>query len=159
MHLVNDDDPMVDKSDRHYRVKPLVHSLQTEFLRNYNPTQEIVVDELMIKCKGRAKGRVVMPKKPVKRGFKMWSLSCSCCGYLCNFQLYAGKCTAKPEKGLAKRVVLDLVEPFEGINHVLYLDNYFTSVDLTVALRKKHIYTVGTVKSDSVGLAACLPQR
>ena len=156
LHLVNDDDAMVDKSDRHYRVKPLVHSLQTEFLRNYSPTQEIVVDELMIKCKGRAKGRVVMPKKPVKRGFKMWSLSCSCCGYLCNFQLYAGKCTAKPEKGLAKRVVLDLVEPFEGINHVLYLDNYFTSVDLTVALRKKHIYTVGTVKSDSVGLPACL---
>ena len=156
LHLVNDDDPMVDKSDRHYRVKPLVHRLQTEFLRNYNPTQEIVVDELMIKCKGRAKGRVVMPKKPVKRGFKLWSLSCSCCGYLCNFQLYAGKCTAKPEKGLAKRVVLDLVEPFEDINHVLYLDNFFTSVALTVALREKHIFTVGTARSDRTGLPACL---
>ena len=79
----------------------------------------------MIKSKGRAKGKVYMPKKPVKRGFKVWSLSCSCCGYLCNFQLYAGKCTKRSEKGLAKRVVLDLVEPYVGLEHVVYLDNYF----------------------------------
>lgn len=154
LHLV-DDDTVVDK-DRHYKVKPLLDSLQTAFLRNYYPTQEIVVDELMIKCRGRAKGRVVMPKKPVKRGFKLWSLSCSCCGYLCNFQLYAGKVTAKREKGLAKKVVLGLVEPFEGANHVLYINNYYTSVDLVVQLRRKHIYTVGTTRKDSKGLPDCL---
>ena len=87
LHLVDED--TIGKKDRqpHYKVKPLVDKLQTTFLRNYCPSQEIVVDEFMIKCKGRAKGIVVMPKKPVKRGFKMWSLSCSCCGYLCNFNL------------------------------------------------------------------------
>ena len=154
LHLV-DDDAIVQK-DRHYKVKPLIDILQTTFLRNYCPSQEIVVDEFMIKCKGRAKGIVVMPKKPVKRGFKMWSLSCSCCGYLCNFHVYSGKLTTKRETGLAKKAVLGLTEPFEGINHVIYLDNYFTSLDLTVELRKKHIYTVGTARSDSKGLPACL---
>ena len=146
LHLV--DEANVAKNDRHYKVKPLVDILQKTFLQNYNPSQEIVVDELMIKCKGRAKGKVYMPNKPVKRGFKVWSLSCSCCGYLCNFQLYSGKVTASSEKGLAKRVVLDLVEAFTGINHVLYLDNYFTSVELAVNLRKQHIYLVGTAKSN-----------
>ena len=154
LHLV-DDDTVVEK-DRYYKVKPLVDILQTTFLRNYFPSQEIVVDELMIKCKGRAKGKVVMPKKPVKRGFKVWSLSCSCCGYLCNFEIYAGKCTDKREVGLAQKVVLSLVEPFEGINHVLYTDNYFSSVDLTRKLRRKQIYTVGTTRADSRGLPASL---
>ena len=154
LHLV-DDDTVVEK-DRHYKVKPLVDNLQTAFLRNYCPSQEIAVDELMIKCKGRAKGRVVMPKKPVKTGFKMWSLSCSCCGYLCNFELYSGKCAKKRDIGLAKKVVLGLSEPFEGINHVLYMDNYFTTVDLAVKLRQKGIYTVGTAKSNCQGLPASL---
>ena len=154
LHLV-DDDTVVEKN-RHYKVKPLVDILQTTFLRNYYPSQEIVVDELMIKCKGRAKGKVVMPKKPVKRGFKVWSLSCSCCAYLCNFEIYAGKVSAKREEGLAKKVVLRLTEPFQGINHVLYIDNYFTSVDLAVQLRQKQIYTVGTVRYDSKGLPSSL---
>ena len=156
LHLVDDDTIAQKDRHTHYKVQPLVDHLQTAFLRNYCPNQEIVVDEFMIKCKGRARGIVVMPKKPVKRGFKMWSLSCSCCGYLCNFNIYAGKLTKKRDMGLAKKAVLALTEPFEGINHVIYLDNYFTSLDLIVELRQKHIYSVGTTRCDSKGLPACL---
>ena len=49
-----------------------------------------------------------MPKKPIKCGFMFWCCSCSCCGYLCNFQLYEGRkmdlVTGKKvsEKGLVK---------------------------------------------------------
>ena len=156
LHLVDDDAIATKDRHTHYKVDPLVHSLQTTFLRSYCPSQEIVVDEFMIKCKGRAKGIVVMPKKPVKRGFKMWSLSCSCCGYLCNFNIYTGKLTEKRDVGLAKKAVLGLTEHFEGINHVMYLDNYFTSLDLVVELRQKQIYSVGTTRSDSKGLPASL---
>ena len=66
-----------------------------------------------------------MPNKPIRIGFKMWSCSCSCCGYLCTFQVYQGcqkdVVTGKktPEKGLARRVVMDLVAPFAGLNHVI----------------------------------------
>ena len=52
--------------------------------------------------------------------------------------------------------MLDLVETFTGINHVLYLDNFFTSVDLAVKLCEKHIYLVGTAKSNCQGLPDCL---
>ena len=49
----------------------------------FSEDQELSLDESMIK--GRAKGKVYMPKKPIKLGFKMYSLSCACCGYLCDF--------------------------------------------------------------------------
>ena len=51
-----------------------------------------------------------MPRKPVKLGFKIWCCSCSCCGYLCTFQVYHGASRdlvtgwKVPERGLAKRV-------------------------------------------------------
>ena len=32
-----------------------------------------------------------------------------------------------PEKELVSRVVKYLVGPFEGFNHVVYMDNFFTS--------------------------------
>ena len=153
LHLVDETSLSSEakQQDRHYKVRPLLRILQRAFMLSYSPSQEFVVDELMIKSKGRAKGRVYMPKKPIKRGFKLWGLSCSCCGYLCNFQLYAGKCTKEAEKGLAKRVVLDLVEPYGGVHHVVYLDNFFTSLDLALRLIDMRIGIVGTAKSNCQG--------
>ena len=60
----------------------------------------------------------------MKQGFKVWCCSCSCCGYLCTFQIYHGAPTnpvtgeKSQENGLAKRVVGDLVAPFTGVNHL-----------------------------------------
>ena len=110
----------------------------------YHPSQELSVDEAMVKCKGRAKGKVYMPKEPVKRGFKIWCCSCSCCGYLCTFQVYPGRCTdpitgrAEVDKGQAARVVKTLMELYEGENHVLYCDNFYTSGPLAEDLAAKN---------------------
>ena len=97
-----------------------------------------------------------MPKKPIRVGFKVWSLSCSCCGYLCSFQVYSGKPTDSSgmkvtEKGLKKRVVTDLVEPFKGANHVVYMDNYYTSGPLIETLEKDKLYVVGTIQQNASG--------
>ena len=86
-----------------------------------------------------------MPKKPIRVGFKVWSLSCSCCGYLCAFQVCSGKPTDSSgrkvtEKGLKKRLVTDLVKPFKGANHVVHIDNYYTSgplIDTLKGVREK----------------------
>ena len=58
---------------------------------------------------------------------------CSCCGYLCTFQVSEGKsidpATRKStsEKGVVTQIVKDLVGPFSGFNHIVYMENYFTS--------------------------------
>ena len=87
------------------KVKPVLDSLGRTFLQCYNPSQQLAVDEGMVKYEGHVKGKVHMPKKPIKTGFKIWSCLCSCCGYLCTFQLYEGKPDGKSEKGLVMRVV------------------------------------------------------
>ena len=84
----DDNKSITDSSDIASKVKTVVEVLGRTFLANYHPSQELSVDEMMVKYKGRKGGKIHMPNKPVKLGFKVWSCSCSCCGYLCMFQLY-----------------------------------------------------------------------
>ena len=145
-----------------WKIKPILDTLSDTFLKNYSPGQELSVDEAMVKYKGHARGTVVMPKKPVKKGFKIWCCSCACCGYLCTFQVYHGRPTdvstgrRVAEKGLAKRVVKDLVGPFEGVNHVVYCDNFYSSGPLVDMLAKDHIFFAGTIKKCAKGFPECL---
>ena len=47
---------------------------------------------------------------------------------------------------MVKRVVMDLVSHFSGLNHVLYLDNYFTSGPLVKELYEEQIYVVSSIQ-------------
>ena len=87
-------------------------------------------------------------------GFEVFCCSCSCCGYLCTFEVYNGK-PRDPgpvtEKGLVKRVVKDLLSPYIDLNHVVYLDNYFTSGPLIKELAEDGIYVAGTIQQRAKG--------
>ena len=141
------------------KIKPVIDTLSDTFIKY---SQELSVDEAMVKYKGRVGGKVVMPKKPIKKGFKIWCCSCSCCGYLCTFQVYHGRPTdlstgrKTAEKGLAKRVVKDLVGPFVGLNHVVYCDNFYSSGPLVDMLAKDDIFLAGTIKKCAKGFPECL---
>ena len=129
LHLV-DNSSVPANSGLSWKIQPVLETLSDTFVKCYSPGQELSVDEAMVKYKGHVGGTVVMP---VKKGFKIWCCSCACCGYLCTFQVYHGRPTdlstgrKVPEKGLAKRVVKDLVGPFVGLNHVIYCDNFYSS--------------------------------
>ena len=60
------------------------------------------------------------------------------------------------EKGLTMRVVSDLTAPFEGLNHVVYCDNYFTSGPLVEMLAKKKIFLAGSIQKRAAGFPLSL---
>ena len=85
LHVV--DNESIDASGGVSRkLKPVLDTL-----RSYSPGQELSIDEGMAKYTGHAKRKVVMPNKLIKKGFKIWCCSCSCCGHLCMFQVYHGR--------------------------------------------------------------------
>ena len=144
------------------KIKPILDVLGRTFCAAYNPGQELSVDEAMVKYKGHVKGKVRMPKKPIKNGFKIWCCACSCCGFLCTFRVYSGKPTDPltgkkvAQKGLVKDVVKDLLAPFENDNRVVYMDNFFSSGPLVSELAKVKIYVAGTIKKDALGFPDAL---
>ena len=161
IHVV-DNDVIDSRGCPSAKIKSILTTLSETFLKYYSPGQELSVDETMVKYKGRCKGKVRMPKKPIKLGYKIWCCSCSCCGYLCTFQVYNGR-PSDPEtgekvaeKGLVSKVVSHLVAPFSSMNHVLYCDNFFTSGPLVEMLSKDRIFVVDTIRKRALGFPAVL---
>lgn len=134
-------DPAFDKL---YKVRPFLEEIQGKFLKCFKPGETLAVDESMIKFKGRSCLKQYMPKKPIKRGYKVWVLADKS-GYCYKFQIYTGKTGDKTEKKLGETVVKTLCECLEYTNRKIFIDNYFTSIQLMEHLREKGIYACGTI--------------
>ena len=94
LHFV-DNTTLIPWSDPGYdklgKVRPVIRILSEQFLQNYNPHCENSIDEAMIKFKGRSSMKQYLPKKPVKRGFKVWVRADGVNSYVCEFEVYTGK--------------------------------------------------------------------
>ena len=77
-------------------------------------------------------------------------------GYCCNLQIYNGKEGSNVEKGLASRVVKDLMENYQGLGHHLHVDNFYTSLQLFKDLLEAGTLACGTVRSNRKGLPAAV---
>jgi len=85
-----------------------------------------------------------MPKKPIKRGFKIWCLV-NKYEYLWNFEVYTGKISDNVEKLLGARVVKQLSKPIQNKNHLLFFDSYITNYALMLYLKSKNVHACGTI--------------
>ncbi|CAG5054386.1 unnamed protein product [Parnassius apollo] len=77
--------------DKLYKIRPMIKILNTAFQSGGVCSSSQSIDECMIKFKGRSTLKQYMPKKPIKRGFKVWSRCDSLTGYLYQFEIYTGK--------------------------------------------------------------------
>jgi hypothetical protein len=134
--------------DRLGKVRPLLSYLHDRFSSVYTPGRRIAVDEAMIKFQGRSSLKQYMPKKPIKRGIKVWVLGESNTGYFSRFEVYCGKKDGATEHNLGARVVKDLTKDFQGKYHTVFFDNFFTSWALIQDLEDDGIYSVGTARKD-----------
>ena len=87
------------------------------------------VDEQMIGTKCRIGFRQYLPLKPTK-----W-----------------GRERNDEERGLANRVVKDLLDDYQGLGHHLYVDNFYTSPKLFKDLLETGTIACGTVRSNRRG--------
>jgi hypothetical protein len=121
----------------------MIITLSENFEKCLLPSQQLAVDESMIKFKGRSSLKQYMPKKPIKRGYKVWILADKS-GYCLKFDLYTGKADTQ-EKCLGSRVINHLTCHLRGKDHLLYFDNFFCNVPLMEDLKRKGIHAVATV--------------
>ena len=130
------------------KVSPVIDAVMEACMTAYNPSKNNSIDEAMIAFKGRASIKQYMPKKPVKRGIKVWMRSDSSNGYISQFDVYTGKSGNDTEGGLGENVVKRLTRAITGKYHCVYMDNFFTSVPLFFHLLQENIYACGTLRSN-----------
>ncbi|XP_051154938.1 piggyBac transposable element-derived protein 3-like [Leptopilina boulardi] len=121
------------------------------------------VDEMMVKFRGRTVLKQFIRNKPVRFGIKMWAL-CSSEGFLFDCDIYCGKNSKSYFFGnretlnkcaLGSCVVVGLLQnllssvvPRNLVKYHLYFDNFFTSPDLLVHLKKVGLRATGTVRAN-----------
>lgn len=161
LHLNNNADmpKRIDPSfDKLYKLRPFLSSLQESFRRCLNLHEHVAVDESMIRFKGRSSLKQYMPKKPIKRGFKVWILADQT-GYAWAFDIYTGKSIEGVKKNLGSVVVKSLCKDIIGKGHKVIFDNYFTSIDLLTWLKENGLNGCGTINSNRKNLPVFKPDK
>ncbi|XP_039762449.1 piggyBac transposable element-derived protein 4-like [Pararge aegeria] len=143
--------------DKLGKIRQVMDILNKSFKDNCIESQTQSIDESMIKFKGRSTMKQYMPKKPIKRGYKVWARCDSETRYLHQFNVYSGKCESNEDGdgGLGFKVVMELCRTVQA-DTLIAFDNFFTSLPLMEMLHRKKIYAVGTVRVNRKGLPTCL---
>uniref|UniRef100_A0A8C1TF05 PiggyBac transposable element-derived protein domain-containing protein n=1 Tax=Cyprinus carpio TaxID=7962 RepID=A0A8C1TF05_CYPCA len=128
-----------------FKVRPVLEKVRANFLK-VEPEENHSIDEQMIPFKGKIGMKQYIKNKPHKWGIKVFTRA-GVTGLVYDFEVYTGKGTVTNERGLgvAGEVVLHLVsEVPKGLNYKCFFDNWFTSPELIVELKKMGILTVAT---------------
>ena len=157
LHLNNSDtQPLRGETgyDKLYKVRPFLDIVLENFKTNYQPYQQISVDESMISYKGRLSFVQYLPKKPHKWGLKAWVLADSTNGYCWGWKLYTGKEGDRTEHGLAHRVVMDLVsdQRLDQKGYIVFTDNFYSSPALFKELCAHGFGACGTARKNRRGI-------
>ena len=107
---------------------------------NFQPYQDIAVDERMVASRARISFRQYMRDKPVKWGYKLFVLADSRCGYTWDYFVYEGKMQVGSGRGLSYDSVMELVSITHlGTGYRLYVANFYISPALFRDLLQKRI--------------------
>jgi hypothetical protein len=102
--------------------------LNARFAEVYNPTEQLAIDEIIVKFKSKVVFRQFIPKKRKQFGIKLYKL-CDSLGYTYDMNVYLGKQSddAAGDVTATHGTVLQLVRRVENKGHKLYMDNCFSS--------------------------------
>ena len=135
-------------SDQLSRIRKISNHIQEKSLASYHPASQLSIDESMIGFKGRHSLKQYLPMKPTKWGFKVFLLCESTSGYCLKHKFYHEKGS---EEYKPKNLCLELASGFENQGYHIYLDNFYSSVELLEIFYQLGINCTGTIrKTESI---------
>lgn len=150
LHMVDNTTLDPNANDRLFKVRPMVDHLRTKF-KKIPMIQSLCIDEQLVPFKGNSGIKQYIPSKPHKWGYKMFVLADSQ-GMTYDFKPYTGKIEPVndpevPDLKASSNAVLHLAQTIPPYNnHLLYFDNWFTSLPLMQHLATRNIWCCGTVR-------------
>jgi hypothetical protein len=149
LKVVVDNDVSDDarKSDRFWKVRPLVERVRQGCLKLQRP-RDVSIDEQMIPFTGACPYKQYIPSKPNPVGLKNFVLA-SPEGLVLDFVIYQGADTYRPvppevKIGAGGLVIAHLSETLSR-GTCIYCDRYFTGAGMIRYMLTKDIYITGTV--------------
>lgn len=116
----------------------------------YYPTKQMAIDESLILWTGRLRFRQYLKNKGHRYGIKLYMLA-EKNGICMKIHLYAGAQDLSVGKDHVKKVVKLLLDQYYDVGHSVYVDNYYSSVDLAEELSDRKTYLTGTLRQNRRG--------
>lgn len=144
----NDNAKLDTTANPDFKISPLMQKMNERYLQFGIFSKNLSIDEQMVRYYGHHYFKQFIRGKPIRFGFKQWTMCCAETGYCYQTELYTGKRNNDCEtQGLGEYVIMKNAALLENpSNHVLYFDNFFTSFDLMKRLKEKNIAATGTVR-------------
>jgi Transposase IS4 len=143
--------PLKDADDYNpaYKVQEFMDSLESRFSACYTPSQNLSLDESLIRAFGCTKFKVRIITKLARYGIKLYVLTDALNAYVLKVIVYTGASTyynSGPEDTKKTvMVVKQLVDKYKNTHCTIYVDQFYTSIDLLKALNKMNLYVTGTL--------------
>jgi hypothetical protein len=132
--------------------------LETWYLQLFVPGQQLLLDETLIRAFGRIKFKVwIVVTKAARYGIKIYVITDAATAFVLRVVIYTGKTTYYKNNPdslqdwlKTVQVVNCLVKPFIGTHRTIYVDCFYTSLDLLKSLAEKQLYKTGTMLANRI---------
>ena len=157
LHFANNEELIPQGEDGYdplFKVRKVLDEVDQNNERVYSPDRDLAIDESIRLFKGRSILKTYNPKKPVKWGLKEYILCESDSSFVLRKIPYVGKYTTDVADGrlTTEQIVHDLLpNRYHNKGHIVYMDNYYSSVKLFRELMENKIGACGTINKTRKG--------
>ncbi|XP_050309162.1 piggyBac transposable element-derived protein 4-like [Anthonomus grandis grandis] len=135
------DNSTSDQANHLFKINSLTDRLSENFRQYYNPKENTCINETLVSfC-----GREYVKNKKHKFGVKLYKLCAE--GYTYDFKIYCGS-ERNSNESVATQIVMSLCSPLLDSGRTIYVDDYFTSVELAHKLLQRNTHLVGILKKN-----------
>ncbi|CAJ1968104.1 unnamed protein product [Cylindrotheca closterium] len=141
-----------DPADPNQKLQEFSGALLERFRDLYEPKQQLSLDESLIRAFGRIGFKVRVVTKAARYGIKLYVLTESTSGYVLNVEMYTGGAGHIQSEELKKttQVVKRLCNPYNGSYRTVYVDRFYTSIEVIKELHESDLFVTGTVMANRI---------
>jgi Transposase IS4 len=154
---VQNQDHSADNYSPSYKIaKVLQDYLENRYLKLFVPGQQLSLDETLIQAFGRIEFKVRIVTKAARYVIKIYVITDAATAFVLWVVIYTGKTTyysdldSLQDRLKMVQVVNCLVEPFVGTHRTIYINRFYTSLDLLKSLAEKQLYVTGTMLANRI---------
>jgi Transposase IS4 len=135
--------------DPSYKVKELLELLEERYHRLFVAGKNLSLDETLIRAFGLIKFKVRIITKSARYGLKLYVITDAETAFVLRTIIYTGTHTYYDNDNdntmKTVAVVKQLCLPFEGSHRTVFINRFYTLLDLLKELDKMNLYVTGTV--------------
>jgi len=143
------DNTCIDPSNRLYKLGTLIDEIMINSNLCMQPKQNLCIDESLVKFMGRLAFKQYIQNKRDRFGIKEFKL-CISPFYTIAMKVYCGKEVDNMLNvgNVGSSIVMELAKPYLDNGRTIYVDNWYSSVELAELLQARKTYLVGTLRQN-----------